>query len=112
MKRVCLVLCALLPLVTAGAHPRSLLEETPVPMEWGLKGHGIAGRKGSGGLPPKKAPPVVVQQGTSAVPKVNGRLPRNSKYAGKVFPLEELPKELQARYPKSIRFTEDGFPDF
>lgn len=112
MKRIGLVLCALLPLMTAVARPRSPLQETPLPTEWGLEGHAIAGRKGSGGLPPKKGPPVVVQQGVPAVPKVNGRLPRNSQYAGKVFPLEELPKELQAKYPKSVRFTEDGFADF
>ncbi|WP_373371797.1 HNH endonuclease [Archangium lansingense] len=31
---------------------------------------------------------------------------------GQGLPSRELPKELQARYPKSIRFTEDGFPDF
>lgn len=36
----------------------------------------------------------------------------NSKYAGRQFPVENLPPEIRAKYPAGVRFTEDGFPDF
>lgn len=112
MARMYLVLCAVLPFMTASAHWQSPSEEEyPATIESALEGRGIAAGKRGGGLPSKKSTPTA-QQDIQAVPKVNGRLPRNSQYAGKVFPVEELPKELQARYPKSVHFTDDGFPDF
>jgi|GEM_PF-1300477 len=40
---------------------------------------------------------------------INGRLPRNSKYAGKEFPLSD---DLASKYPDGVTFTPDGFPDF
>jgi RHS repeat-associated protein len=43
---------------------------------------------------------------------VNGRLPINSKYAGETYPLDNLSPELQAKYPNSVEFTSQGFPDF
>jgi filamentous hemagglutinin len=50
--------------------------------------------------------------GSSGITLVNGRLPINSQYAGSVYPLENLPVDLQAKYPNSVAFTELGFPDF
>ena len=41
-----------------------------------------------------------------------GGKPRNSKYAGQRFPLEERYPEVAARYPNSVEFDEKGFPDF
>ncbi|MEO1219861.1 MAG: HNH endonuclease, partial [Pseudomonadota bacterium] len=47
------------------------------------------------------------------VRKVNGRLPINSrKYAGRTVPLSDMPKHLRGKYPHSVTFTGDGFPDF
>jgi hypothetical protein len=43
---------------------------------------------------------------------VGGRKPLNSRYAGQTYPLENLPPALQLKYPDSINFTPDGFPDF
>lgn len=40
------------------------------------------------------------------------RKPRNSQYAGKTYPKEKLPPELQKKYPKSVPFDKDGYPDF
>ena len=37
--------------------------------------------------------------GTAGIPKIGGRLPINSKYAGQI-------------HPSGVRFTEQGFPDF
>ena len=48
----------------------------------------------------------------SGVTLVNGRIPINSQYAGGVYPVENLPTDLQARYPNSVSFTPQGFPDF
>jgi len=46
------------------------------------------------------------------VERVNGRWPINSRLAGQVYPVEKLPAELQKKYPNSVRFTAEGFPDF
>jgi hypothetical protein len=43
---------------------------------------------------------------------IGGKRPPNSKYAGQVYPLENLSPELQEKYPDSVRFTDDGYPDF
>ncbi|HRG48819.1 MAG TPA: HNH endonuclease, partial [Leptospiraceae bacterium] len=44
------------------------------------------------------------------IPVINGRLPINSDYAGKVF---KLPNDLQQKYKiEGIKFNEHGFPDF
>ncbi|MBM7127747.1 HNH endonuclease [Dyella flava] len=43
---------------------------------------------------------------------VGGRAPINSKYAGQTYPLENLSPELQVKYPDSVSFTPQGFPDF
>ena len=39
-------------------------------------------------------------------------MPINAEYAGKVYPLENLPKELRDIYPHSVPFTGTGHPDF
>ncbi|MBN9565605.1 MAG: HNH endonuclease, partial [Alphaproteobacteria bacterium] len=43
---------------------------------------------------------------------VNDRFPINHEYAGKLYPLEKLPKELREKYSHSIPFSGAGFPDF
>lgn len=48
----------------------------------------------------------------SKVRRVNGRLPVNSEWAGRTYPLDRLLEELRAKYPKSVQFTEEGFPNF
>jgi len=47
-----------------------------------------------------------------AIRLVGGRSPINSRYAGQTYPLENLPSDLQIKYPMSVQFTRDGFPDF
>ncbi|CAX56936.1 Rhs family protein, probable fragment [Erwinia pyrifoliae Ep1/96] len=46
------------------------------------------------------------------VKAVNGRMPINSKFAGKMYPLENLPVEIRNKYPHSVPFNHAGFPDF
>ena len=53
-----------------------------------------------------------IVQRLSSVGRIRGRYPINSRYAGEVFPLEKLSPELRLKYPNSVRFTPDGFPDF
>jgi filamentous hemagglutinin len=36
----------------------------------------------------------------------------NSDYAGSVFPTGKLSPKIQQKYPNSVRFTQDGYPDF
>ena len=43
---------------------------------------------------------------------VNGRMPINCEFAGKTFPLERLPENIREKYPDSVRFTEQGYPEF
>jgi hypothetical protein len=38
--------------------------------------------------------------------------PRNGRLAGQSYPLENLGPALQAKYPESVKFTPEGFPDF
>ena len=46
-------------------------------------------------------------------PTVNNvKPPINGKYAGKIYPLDLLPIELQKKYPKSVSFKPNGYPDF
>jgi hypothetical protein len=58
----------------------------------------------------------LVDAGTVAagneIPLINGRFPINSQYAGGSYPLENLGQGLQARYPASVQFTPQGFPNF
>src|SRR5262245_33804058 len=53
---------------------------------------------------------------TSAAPGVgrlpNGRLPPNHAWAGKIYNGNYWVAELRRRYPRGVRFTRDGFPDF
>ncbi|NNM87189.1 MAG: hypothetical protein HKL95_01585, partial [Phycisphaerae bacterium] len=48
----------------------------------------------------------------SEAQSVGGRMPINNKYAGKVYPLDKLPADLQRKYPNGIQFKPNGFPDY
>ncbi|MBA4026697.1 MAG: hypothetical protein C0473_00495 [Cyanobacteria bacterium DS3.002] len=63
------------------------------------------------------------KQGITAIEPVNGNLPRNYKYAGKVYQFSnEHPKEYEnlcQQFPKfaetfreGVRYTKEGYPDF
>lgn len=60
------------------------------------------GRLGNGSIladaPPVRSPGTLV--------------PRNGRYAGQIYRLEKLWPALQAKYPESVKFTPEGFPDF
>jgi len=58
----------------------------------------------------KKAGDVV--KNLSRVKKINNRMPRNHEWAGKLFPLERISRELQQKYPHGVHFTGMGYPDF
>ena len=49
---------------------------------------------------------------TDDIVRVNGRLPINSSYAGRVYDGAGWTDDLAARYPDGVRFTDGGFPDF
>ena len=51
-------------------------------------------------------------RGGSSPPLIGGRKPINSQYAGATYPPEKLPAAVRQKYPDSVRFTPDGFPDF
>ncbi len=59
---------------------------------------------------PRRAKAAVDE--TSRVRPVNGRKPINHEYAGKTYPLEKLSQELRNKYPHSVPFTGNGYPDF
>ncbi|HYV48592.1 MAG TPA: HNH endonuclease [Myxococcaceae bacterium] len=68
---------------------------------------------------PDPSLPTIAQMGERKPPpnmekvkKVNGRYPINAEYAGQKYPVEKLRSDLRAKYPDSVRFTEEGFPDF
>lgn len=46
------------------------------------------------------------------IPNIGGRRPRNSKWAGKIYDGKTWTEDVAAKYPKGVRFTEQGFPDF
>ncbi|GIM95620.1 HNH endonuclease [Paractinoplanes toevensis] len=52
----------------------------------------------------------VIPEGVERLP--SGKLPANFEYAGKVYDGARWTPELAQEYPKGVRFTEDGFPDF
>lgn len=60
----------------------------------------------------KRYPELKSIHGSPYVQKVNGRLPLNSEYAGRVFPASKLPIEIRKKYPAGVPFTKQGFPDF
>jgi filamentous hemagglutinin len=41
-----------------------------------------------------------------------GSKPRSSEHAGNSFPVRDLGDRVAAKYPESVRFTLQGFPDF
>lgn len=55
---------------------------------------------------------VLLSERPDTVEKIAGHYPRNSKYAGKTFPIDKLPSEIRGKYPDSVKFNEKGFPDF
>jgi len=54
----------------------------------------------------------ILQAESTAIRLVNGRAPINSKYAGGTYPVGKLPPSLQGKYPNSVQFKSNGFPDF
>lgn len=69
------------------------------------------------GLNPKdisllKVDRQIVEKNYDAVKTINGRIPINSIYAGKIYPSEKLPVEIRGKYPDGIPFNIQGFPDF
>ena len=56
--------------------------------------------------------PIPDGEAAGELQPVNGRSPINSSYAGGTYPNANLPPELQAKYPSSVKFTSEGFPDF
>jgi len=46
------------------------------------------------------------------VPRIGGKSPRNSGYAGRAYDGRAWTPELSQRYPEGVRFTGEGFPDF
>lgn len=55
---------------------------------------------------------ILLKDLPDTVNKVGKNYPRNAQYAGKVYPIEKLSPELQAKYPDSVRFKETGYPDY
>ncbi|GAA5003086.1 DUF637 domain-containing protein [Acinetobacter puyangensis] len=53
---------------------------------------------------------IIIQ--SIGVKAINGRMPINAAYAGKVYPASKLPTTLRGQYPDGIAFTVQGFPDF
>jgi hypothetical protein len=54
---------------------------------------------------------ILLKEYPDTVDKVGGRYPSNGEYAGKKYPVEKLPEDLQKKYPDSVEFDEKGFPD-
>lgn len=106
MKKLCLIILAVsltaVPLYSfpfgpsPGVQRSSAARSTPPPAR--------ARSQNSGTLRTPNA-----QAGTNSLPK-----PRivNSRYAGKTYPVERLPKKMQSKYPKSVEFDKDGYPNF
>ncbi len=46
------------------------------------------------------------------IKRVNGRTPINSRYAGTKYPPEKLPEKIREKYPSSVNFKDNGYPDF
>jgi hypothetical protein len=68
--------------------------------------------EGSASKPAPSRPSQTKPATESKVKRVGGRKPRNSKYAGQKYPPEKLPPDVRKKYPESVNFTEEGFPDF
>lgn len=60
----------------------------------------------------KRFPEIRSVHADPRVTRINGRLPLNSEYAGRVFPASKLPVEIRSKYPNGVPFTNKGFPDF
>ncbi len=69
--------------------------------ELGIGMLGVAG--GAAGIARARGP---------GVGRVGGRWPINSGYAGQVYPIQNLSPGLQRKYPNSVAFTPQGYPDF
>lgn len=55
------------------------------------------------------AKPAETTRGITAIEPVNGSLPINHEFAGKVY---KLKGDLGHLYPDGVRFTKTGYPDF
>jgi hypothetical protein len=55
---------------------------------------------------------ILLKDIPDTVDKIGGRYPHNAEYAGKKFPVEKLPEDLQKKYPNSVGFDEKGFADY
>lgn len=53
---------------------------------------------------------IIIQ--SVGVKTINGRMPINASYAGKIYPASKLPTYLRGKYSEGISFTIQGFPDF
>lgn len=97
------------------ANAQSLIRDPKLNPELRARPQGSAAPPSGGTTaPPKPAPkpqPKPKPAETPAKPK-KPRKPNNSKYAGKQYPPEKLPPKVREKYPDSVRFTEDGYPDF
>lgn len=60
----------------------------------------------------KRYPELRSIHGSSYAQRINGRLPLNSEYAGRVFPASRLPIGIRKKYPAGVPFTQKGLPDF
>lgn len=60
---------------------------------------------GAGKPVPKGTPP-----GVQRLP--NGRMPINYRWAGQIYRGDRWTDELASKYPRGVRFTNTGFPDF
>jgi filamentous hemagglutinin len=52
----------------------------------------------------------IVPPGVKRLP--SGKYPANFEYAGRIYDGPRWTPKLGAKYPRGVRFTEDGFPDF
>jgi len=59
------------------------------------------------GLRPPRTPP------TKFVKRLpSGRFPANYRWAGRIYQGKMWTADLAAKYPKGVRFTRNGYPDF
>lgn len=48
---------------------------------------------------------------TKKIQRVKGTLPAGTEWAGKLYPLENLPPNLRVKYPRSVRYKVNGHPN-
>ena len=100
---ICVIMLSFAPISNAGMVDKILKGATKI-----FKGTKKAKKLKSKDL--KKAD-IIKKSKPSKIVHPN-RQPVNSKYAGKKFPVDELPYALQKKYPESVYFDKNGYPDF